>query len=237
MSPRSQQSRRGGSRTAPVRSAVEDDVLPATITPRTATARPDGCPLLELTVSDVKQYVYCPRVVYFTSCRQLRRPVTYKMAEGQLEHEDVEAKEHRRSLRAYGVRDGERHFAVRLRSGRLGLAGTLDMIIVTPTEAIPVEFKNTSASPGLNHKYQLTAYALLAEEHWAKPTRRGFVYLIPEKRAVEIEVTPSMRSFVLQVLEDIRAMVLSERMPAPTRQVGRCVDCEFKNYCGDASFP
>ena len=208
--------RRGGARTAP-----------------TGPTGPDGIPLTQLIVSDVKQYVYCPRIVYFTACRQLRRPVTYKMVEGQLEHEDVETKEHRRSLRAYGIENGERHFATRLRSERLGLSGVLDMIIVTPTEAIPVEFKNTSALPGLNHKYQLTAYALLVEERWSKPIRRGFVYLIPVKRAIEIEITPSMRSFVLHVLDDIRAMVLSERMPEPTRQVGRCVDCEFKNYCGD----
>lgn len=202
----------------------------------TALTHSDGTPLIQLTVSDVKQYVYCQRIVYFASCRQLRRPVTYKMVEGQLEHEDVEAREHRRTLRAYGLKEGERHFAMRLRSERLGLSGVLDMIIVTPTEAIPVEFKNTSTSPGLNHKYQLTAYALLTEERWEKPIRRGFVYLIPNKRAVEIEITPSMRLFVLGVLEDIRAMLMSERMPAATRQTGRCVDCEFKNYCGDVSF-
>lgn len=209
--------RRGGSRTTPTHS--------------------DSLPLTQLTVSDVKQYVYCPRIVYFTACRQLRRPVTYKMIEGQLGHEDVETKEHRRSLRAYGIDNGERRFATRLRSERLGLSGVLDMIIITPTEAVPVEFKNTSAPPGLNHKYQLTAYALLAEERWGKPIRRGFVYLIPEKQAVEIEITPSMRSFVMQVLENVRAMVVSERLPEPTRRVGRCVDCEFKNYCGDVSFP
>jgi len=123
---------RGGSRTAPTRDAEPDR------------------PLIELAVSDVKQYVYCPRVVYFTGCRQLRRPVTYKMVEGQLEHETTEAREHRRSLRAYGLTEGERHFAVRLRSERLGLSGLLDMAIVTAMETIPVEFKSSSAGVGLN---------------------------------------------------------------------------------------
>ena len=43
---------------------------------------------LVLTVGDVKQYPYCPRIVYYTYLSPLRsRPTTYKMREGTLEHE------------------------------------------------------------------------------------------------------------------------------------------------------
>lgn len=120
---------------------------------------------LFLTVSDVKQYPYCPRIVYYSYLLPLRaRPATYKMAEGKLEHERVADLEERRSLRAYGLSEGVRRFDVSLSSDRLGLRGRLDMVIETPGEVIPVDFKNSQGKVGLNHKYQLTAYALLVEE-------------------------------------------------------------------------
>ncbi|MCL5076336.1 MAG: CRISPR-associated protein Cas4 [Chloroflexi bacterium] len=189
--------------------------------------------LITLTVSDVKQYSYCPRVVYFTYCLPLRRPTTYKMAEGKLEHEHIAELEQRRSLKAYGLAEGERQFNVNLYSKRLELSGKLDMVIETAGEVIPVDFKNTGGGVGLNHKYQLTAYALLVEDQWQKPVRRGFIYLAPQKKGQEVTITPNMRLFVKAALAKIRDMLERESMPPPTRRWARCVDCEFRNFCND----
>src|SRR4051812_13396683 len=100
-------------------------------------------PLLDLAVSDVRQHVYCPRIPFFRlGARLPHRYVTGAMQEGILEHERTEALEQRRSLRAYGLTDGERELDVRVRSERLALAGRMDMVIRRPSEVIPVEFKN-----------------------------------------------------------------------------------------------
>lgn len=190
-------------------------------------------PALSLTVSDIKQFVYCPRVVYFTYFLQQRRPTTYKMQEGNLEHEHVAELEERRSLKAYGLAEGERQFDVALYSDRLGLSGKLDMVILVANEVIPVDFKNSGVGVGLNHKYQLTAYALLVEDRWGKPVRRGFIYLVPLKRAYEVVITPNMRLFVRRTVELIRDMIDGEYMPPATRQKSRCRDCEFQNFCNE----
>jgi CRISPR-associated exonuclease Cas4 len=187
---------------------------------------------LTLTVTDVKNFVYCPRVVYFMYCLP-QRPLTYKMAEGKLEHGRTEELEERRSLRAYGLTEGQREFKVHLASERLGLTGLLDMVVITVQEAIPVEFKNTTGPLGLNHKYQLVAYALLVEEQWDQPVRRGFVYRIPIKRSQELPITPNGRRFVLRALEQIRRLIATETMPLPTTRRGRCRDCEFRRFCND----
>lgn len=186
-----------------------------------------------LTVTDVKQFLYCPRIVYFTYCMPVRRPLTYKMVEGEKQHDETADRERRRTLKAYGLSEGERFFDVHLRSERLGLGGLLDMVIRTAREVIPVEFKHSMAAPGLNHKYQLTAYALLVEDEWERPVRRSFVYLIPLKRSQEVPITSGMRTFVVTALEKMRTMIDHETMPPGTRQRGRCVDCEFRRYCGD----
>lgn len=198
--------------------------------------------MVVLTVTDVKNFVYCPRVVYYHYfLPAVNRPTTYKMIEGKLEEERVDALEERRSLRAYGLKDGTREFDVRLFSGRLGVNGLLDLVIVRGEEAIenheaiPVEFKNSTHPPGLNHKYQLTTYALLCEERFGKPVRRGFVYLIPKKRAFEIQITPDARRFAMRTLERIRTMLASEQLPVPTPHRERCTDCEFQRLCWDRS--
>lgn len=190
--------------------------------------------LLDLAVSDVRQHVYCPRIPYFRlGLRLPHRFVTGAMQEGILEHRRTEDLEHRRTLRAYGLEDGERAFDVQMRSARLGLGGRIDLAIRRATEVIPVEFKNTRAGLGLHHKYQLTAYALLAEEHFAETVRRAFVYFIPLKRAQQVDITPAMRAYARRVLGEIRGAVARERMPAGTRVLGRCRVCEFLPYCND----
>lgn len=189
---------------------------------------------ITLTVSDVKQFYYCPRVVFYSYClHSIKRPTTYKMQEGNLEHDAVTEKEGRRSLKAYGLKEGERKFNVHLHSDRLALTGKLDMAIITHGEIIPVDFKNTAGRAGLNHKYQLTGYALLVEDRWLKPVRRGFIYLIPQKKAQEIMITDNMRVFFKQTLSKIREIINKEALPPPARRQSHCIDCEFLNFCND----
>ncbi|MBI2941440.1 MAG: CRISPR-associated protein Cas4 [Chloroflexi bacterium] len=188
---------------------------------------------VELTVSDVRQFVYCPRIVYFRQCLGLHPAPTYKMVEGKLEHQRTEDLEHRRGLKAYGLSDGERVFNVRLSSERLGLAGILDMVIARRHEVIPVEFKNTEGHIRLNHKYQLVAYALLAEERWELPVRRCFVYAIPRKAAVEVPIAPGARRYTRRLLNAMRSLVAGQAVPKPTRQRGRCQECEYRRFCND----
>ncbi len=188
---------------------------------------------INLTVSDVKQFFYCPRVVFYTYCLHVKRPTTYKMKEGNLEHDAVAEKEERRSLKAYGLTEGQRQFNINLYSKRLALSGKLDMAILTDNEIIPVDFKNTSGSAGLNHKYQLTGYALLVEDLWQKPVRRAFIYLVPQKKAQELVITDNMRLFFKQTLAKIREMIEKESLPPAARRKAHCTDCEFLNFCND----
>jgi CRISPR-associated exonuclease Cas4 len=116
-----------------------------------------------LNVSDLKQYLYCPRVVWFRYCQPVHRPVTYKMQDGKSRGEHVAELEQRRSLKAYGLHTAHRSFEVWLDSDQLGLCGKVDMLIDTGSERVPVEFKDAQRV-ATNHRCQLAAYALLLEE-------------------------------------------------------------------------
>ena len=189
-----------------------------------------------VTISDMRQYEYCPRILYFTHVvgRLRQRPTTFKMQEGLRAHEHVAELEERRSLRSYGLTQGERFFDVVVSSPTLGLTGRLDMAILTDDEAIPVEFKQmTTTKVGDNHIIQLAAYSILLEEKWARPVRRAFVHCIPVKASLEVPITDALREKVLVRLEEVQQMITREMLPGPNRVPGRCRDCEFRPLCPD----
>lgn len=186
-------------------------------------------------VIDLKQYVYCPRVAYYQLVLPEVRPITYNMDHGIQSHIQAEDRERRRSLRTYGLGEGERTFNVSLWSPALGLSGELDMLIETETERIPVDYKD-SDKIGEHFKLQLMAYGRLLEEtnpapH--KPVRRGFLYLISQRKAIEVRFTSKMRQELETAIMDMRAITTRQRMPAPTSRSRRCVDCEFRRFCND----
>ncbi len=192
-------------------------------------------PGIELRVSDVKQYVYCPRIPYYHNVLPVERKVTYKMQAARVEHEVLDRLEKRRSLVKYGLDLGERRFHVPLYSPRLGLHGLLDCLVVTPAGHFPVEFKVTSGEPAVGHKYQLVAYAMLVEECMRVTVRHGFLVLVPGRRIVEVPIMPGARLHVKRLLGAVRRLVEAGRLPAATRVRGRCTDCEYRNYCLDVA--
>ncbi len=190
--------------------------------------------MISLRVSDIKQYIYCPRILYYYYAMPVPRRVTRKMQYGAIEHMEIQRLEKRRGFKAYGVLEGERTFQVLLESERLGLHGILDMMITTSKgEVYPVDFKHSINKKGLHQKYQLAAYAMLLEEKYHRPVRYGFIYLIPAKSAVMVEITASMRDHIKKTLNAIRAIAKSEKIPGYVRSKQRCTDCEFRNYCAD----
>lgn len=198
-------------------------------------AREPGAPRasVDVTATDLKQWAYCPRIPFYRYVLPVRPAPSYKMQRGKDVQGAVEALERRRGFRAYGMREGERRFGLWLHSERLGLSGKLDLLIVTPEACYPVDFKDTHGGPRRNHRFQLAAYALLAEEAFERPAPDGFIYLVPEKRVVGLNLTEVDRDEVRRALADMRRMIEREELPPPTPVRARCEVCEFRNYCGD----
>lgn len=195
--------------------------------------------MLTLEVTDLKQYTYCPRIVYYRYCLPDIRPTTYKMEAGIAAHGDEQQREERRSLRPYGIAAGERFFDVSLHDQALGVRGRIDMVIATPSrdapgaELIPVEYKLSERKPGRHFKVQLAMYALLLEAAWKQPARRGFLYLIPTRQAVAIPLTAPLRRQAVASMAAIRAIAEQETMPDPPASRRPCVSCEFRRFCND----
>jgi CRISPR-associated exonuclease Cas4 len=189
-------------------------------------------------VTDLKQWTYCPRVVYYRYCLPDIRPVTALMRQGIAEHRDETNREERRSLRAYGLTAGERSFDLMLRSASLGLRGRIDLAIAIPqrtagAQAVVVEYKDSERAAGAHFRLQLAAYALMLEEAWGLPVRRGFIYHIPLRQAEPVAITAALRQKVFTAVASLRSAVVGEHMPEPPARRAPCISCEFRRFCND----
>lgn len=188
------------------------------------------------TATDLKQYLYCPRILYYHHCLPDIRPITYKMEAGIRAHESESAREARRSLRPYGLKEAERQFDVWVESKELNLCGRIDLVLKTPDgktdQVCPVEFK-MSHRAGNHWKIQLAAYALLLEDNWNVKAKQGYIYLIAQRRAEPIKLTTRLKKRVEQALAQMAEISLKESWPAAQKQRGKCRNCEFRRFCND----
>jgi CRISPR-associated exonuclease Cas4 len=185
-------------------------------------------------VTDLKQWVYCPRILYYYLCLPNVRPVTYKMQAGVEAGKDAENREERRSLHAYGLTEGKREFNVAVVSNRLGLRGSVDMVIWLESkgEVIPVDYK-LSETAGIHFKLQLAAYGWMLEEFSGLVCRRGFLYSIPRRKAEPVQIDQRLRQRLGETLDAMHGMLYFEKMPEPTGQSNKCLACEFRRFCND----
>ncbi len=185
-----------------------------------------------LRVVDLKQWAYCPRIVYFTYTLPVQRPTPFRLDEGTRVHDHLQARWRRRGLPRQ-LPAGEVQWEVPLWAPELGLSGKVDVLILPDAQhAIPVDIKHARrAFPGW--KVQLAAYAWLVEHLHQRRVPEGYLYLARVRRAERVRITPALRARVRQTVAAMQQAVLHHAMPPPTRQRGRCVNCEFRRFCND----
>lgn len=184
-------------------------------------------------VTELRQWAYCPRVVYYHITMPGAGRSTYKMEEGLRAQELIESLEMRRTLREYGLTDAERQFGVWLSDAATGLSGRLDLLLRSERTAAVVDFKLTSGDVGENHKMQLAGYAVLVEKVLGLSVPNTFLFRIPDNRVFAVPVSEQLRDQVAKSIAAIRSMRESQELPEPTAVRARCTECEYANYCGD----
>jgi CRISPR-associated exonuclease Cas4 len=197
---------------------------------------------IQLAVSDVRQWTFCPRVMWHRRMMPHRVRETPKMALGRDAEVALERLERRRSAQRYGLDAATRRFSVRLESARLGVRGVCDLVLdvpagaAGPSRAHPVEVKRTEGGVSGHHAIQLAGYAMLLEEQESRPSGSvdtGFLLLLPVERLVPVNLAADLRASFERALGDIRGMLQHERFPAPTTHRAFCPQCEYVRFCGD----
>jgi len=192
-----------------------------------------------ISVTDIRHYVYCPRLIYFDRVLHATPIFGSQQEEGKKSHEEYVAKELRRKDAVYYSPEftgAEKLLFTTLSSSNLGLQGNVDCVIKTVKgEFIPVEYKNMQSDKGrvcMDHKYQLVAYALLIEENFGAIVKRGFVNYIPEELILQFEITPTMKSHVKRIIGHIKRIIKDEELPPARVAKHKCQGgCGHKQAC------
>ena len=184
-------------------------------------------------VENLKQFVYCRRIVFFDRCMPGIRPRTFSMDAGREDHMDAKRNARRRSFSQMGFESGRREFDVEILDESLNLHGKLDEVVTTDSgEVMPVEYKSSTKISD-NHRLQVFAYALLLEMSRQVIVERAYVYLIPLRKARIMSISPEDKQLVRDMLSELSDMIAKESMPAPTQVRSRCQGCEFRRFCND----
>jgi CRISPR-associated exonuclease Cas4 len=192
-----------------------------------------------VSVTDIKQYIYCPRIVYFDRVLHAAPVFGSQQEDSREQHEAYVAKELRRKDAVYYSSEfvgAEKLLFASLSSSRYGLQGNVDCIIKTAKgEYIPVEYKNMNSDRGrvcMQHKYQLVGYALLIEDNFDTVVKRAFVDYIPEGLILQFEITPTIKIFVKRILGHIRRIIKDEELPPIRIAKHKCTGgCGHKQTC------
>ena len=175
------------------------------------------------------------RVVWWTQVCPVGKYVSYKMRQGLLKERRLQQLQKRRTLHAFGLKQGQAEPNVDLYSPNLGLAGRLDLILKTTNGPIPVEIKFTKGPARLNHKIQLAGYALLLEDLYRAFIPHGYIVRLPDNNVEKVLFDQPLRELTSQTIRALRMTIQNELIPPPNPIMAKCSDCEYRLFCGDVA--
>ncbi len=188
-------------------------------------------------VVDLKHYLYCPRIVYFDRVMGVGEMKSSQQQSSLRNHENIEQLEKRRKGGLFYSEELEKatkQFRVHLLSDRLNLEGVLDCLLTVRDELIPVDYKQMrsfNGKPWLDHKVQLTAYALLLEDKFDTVVKRGYIYYMPEEKVVKVDVTQRMKNYTKKVINYVEKIIREEQLQPVKVGVSRCLGCGYYWVC------
>lgn len=191
----------------------------------------EGC----LTASDVIEYLFCPRFIYFIhvlniSQREGRR---FKVLKGRELH-----KKRGKSNTAYLRKElgvTRKESSVYLSSPKLRIRGIVDEVLfLEDGTAAPLDFKFTRFRNFLfkTHRIQSALYGLLIQERFKVPVMRGYVcYIRGGSTLKEVEFTEKLQGDAIEIVNSIFTIIQTGTYPKPTRNRAKCHDCCYNRIC------
>ncbi|MBA3877566.1 MAG: CRISPR-associated protein Cas4 [Anaerolinea sp.] len=177
---------------------------------------------IDVPISAIEHFSYCPRQCALIHVEQTFDENQYTIR-GRLAHERVDKGEE-------SAADGVRILrGIPLWSERYRLRGKADVVELRPEGPYPIEYK-VGRPHGVHADLQLCAQALCLEEMLSAEVPRGAIFHHAVRRRTEVVFTDSLRSRTIEMAEDIREMLVAQRLPAAPNDA-RCPRCSLINAC------
>lgn len=183
-------------------------------------------------INELKNYVYCPRISFYTMCLGIDRETGLSRSGIEAESE-VKSLMKRRKYALHAVVEGVRHFDVPALSHNYQLIGRIDELVETKDGVYLIDYKDTTKDFGY-WRLQMAAYRLCIEEQRSSQDVLGcYVYTIPSKKYHEVNQKATDGQALTQILDHLRQMTTYEICPPPVAQIGKCRVCQYARFCND----
>jgi len=188
-----------------------------------------------VTPSDVLEYVYCPRFVYFMNVLRIpqHQEKRYKVQRGRELHSTRAARSTDYLRKNIGCVN--KQVQVRIYSERLGLLGIVDEVLTLDDGTMaPLDYKWAEWKGRVHrtHEVQSVLYGMLIEDEYGQPVERGFViYTRSGSNAHEVALTDQLRAEACEILQDIQEISRTGKFPRATQHRRACSDCCYSNVC------
>lgn len=188
-----------------------------------------------ITPSEVIEYLYCPRFIYFMNCLLIpqNEEQRYKVILGRNIH-NIKTKINKEYLRKkIGVKD--KLINMYLASPKYGVRGIVDEVLTLEDNSMaPFDYKFAKFNNKIYNtlKYQSVLYGLLIEENFQMPVKKGFICYMRSNNKIEtIEITNDEKTKVLKIIEEMFKIIELGYFPKRTKYRNKCIDCCYKNIC------
>jgi CRISPR-associated exonuclease Cas4 len=188
-----------------------------------------------ITPSDVIEYLYCPRFVYFMKCLDIpqHEDKRYKVVKGREVHEEKVRinREYLRKKLGCVAKD----ISVYLASISVHLRGEVDEVLSFPDGTLaPLDYKFAEYKDWVfqTHKYQSALYALLITENYGKPVNRGYICYVRSHNLIkEIPFCSTDFEKARNLVSEILRIISRGYYPKKRSSPAHCIDCCYRNIC------
>ena len=187
----------------------------------------------KLPIHLIRQYLFCPRVVYFLEVLNIPKVSPVWVKEGENHHKKQAELFKRRTLTRFHLEDALFKSNINLSHEDFNFYGICDGLIISNTNIYPIEIKLHGIKPTKAQKMQLIAYGILAEKIYDKKFDLGFILFEKNAKTIPIEIRQSQKEELIQIVDEIIKMIQSEKLPYSSADDEKCTQCEFENYCND----
>ncbi len=188
-----------------------------------------------ITISDVIEYLFCPRFTYFIHCLGIpqREGRLIKVQKGRALHKSKEKTNLGYLRKRYRVTD--KLIGIYLCSKKHRIRGSMDEVLFFDDgSAAPLDYKFAKYSNHVfnTHKYQSALYGLMIAEHFNRPVHRGYLcYCRSGNKIVEIPLNEKLFQQAGDIIKNIFFIIQREEFPEVTGNKKRCVDCCYRRIC------
>ncbi|MCE1248057.1 MAG: CRISPR-associated protein Cas4 [Firmicutes bacterium] len=191
-------------------------------------------PVTLITPSDIMEYVFCPRFIYYIYAagvpqQEQRR---YKVQKGREIHEIKQSSNISYLWKKIGCK--KRESSVYLSSVRLNLKGIIDEVLTLDDDTMaPMDFKFSEFQDEVykTHRIQSVCYGLLIEENYDLPVEKGYVLYTRSNTFKEIKLEEKDKKNLRKIISEMLRIIEEGYFPCGTGYTARCTDCTYKNIC------